>query len=174
MLKKKHPRTHDPAFPSSQPHPNERVWYVVPPVFFFVFFSPSMLGNRAINFPSAVTNITSWVQRSCDRALPNYVQGRPLFDLDTFLVMRPNPAAGLLADVTPERFGIMLIGTVLGFNLCISIQRTPGNAKKKKKSPTAWMKLSIIMNSHQTSLCWVQMPVSVHVSVWNKQENLHG
>lgn len=30
-----------------------------------------------------------------------------------FLVMRPNPVAGLLADVMPECFGIMLIGAEL-------------------------------------------------------------
>lgn len=126
MLKKKHPRTPDPAFPSSQPHPNECVWYVVPPMLFFF----PMLGNCAINFPSAVTNITSWVKRSCDRALPDYVRGQPLFHLDMFLVMRPNPAAGLLADVMPERFEIMLIGPGLHFNVFISLQSTPGSAKK--------------------------------------------
>lgn len=74
-----------------------------------------MLGNCAINFPSAVTNITSWLKRSCDGALPDYTRGQPLFNLDMFLAMGPNPAAGLLADVMPERFGIMLIGAVLGF-----------------------------------------------------------
>lgn len=36
-----------------------------------------------------------------------------IFDLDVFPVMRPDPAAGLLADVTPECFGIMLIGAEL-------------------------------------------------------------
>lgn len=53
-----------------------------------------------------------------------------MFDLDKFLVMRPNPAAGLLADVTHECFGIKLIGAELdwlSFNLYISIQSTPGN-----------------------------------------------
>lgn len=36
-----------------------------------------------------------------------------MFDLDGFLGMRPDPATGLLADVTPECFGIMLIGAEL-------------------------------------------------------------
>lgn len=90
----------------------------LPRYFFFppFFFSPLLRGNGAINFPSAVTNITSQLKRSCDRVLlPRNVARATVFDLDMFLVMRPNPAAGLLADVMPERFGIMLIGAALGF-----------------------------------------------------------
>lgn len=128
------------------------------------FFLPCW--ETAINFPSAVANITSWVKRSCDRALPDYVRGQPLFNLDMFLVMRPNPAAGLLADVMPERFGIMLIGTVLNFNVCVSLQSTPGSAKK---SPFARMKLSITIDNHQTELClktWTISCTRVHVLAW--------
>lgn len=90
----------------------------LPRYFFFLlffFFPPLLHGNGAINFPSAVTNITSRLKRSCDRVLPRNVARATVFDLDMFLVMRPNPAAGLLADVMPERFGIMLIGAALGF-----------------------------------------------------------
>lgn len=99
---------------------------------FLRFFSPCR--ETAINFPNTVTNITSWVKRGCDRVLPDYVRGQPLFNLDMFLVMRPNPAAGLLADVMPERFGIMLIGTVPCLNVRISLQRTPGGAKRESPS----------------------------------------
>ena len=60
----------------SPPHRNiqmhECVWYVVPPTFLF-FFSPLLHGNGAINFLSAVTNLTSWLKRNCDRLLPRNV-----------------------------------------------------------------------------------------------------
>lgn len=54
--------------------------------------------------------------------------GTTIFDKDVFLVMKPNPVAGLFADVMHECFGIMLIGAELGwlsFNLYIGIQSTP-------------------------------------------------
>lgn len=138
----------------------------------YVFFFPPCW-ETAINFPSAVANITSWVKRSCDRALPDYVRGQPLFNLDMFLVMWPNPAAGFLADVMPERFGIMLIGTVLNFNVCVSRQSTPGSAKK---SPFARMKLSITIDNHQTDLClktWTISCTRVHVLAWPAIHLIH-
>ncbi len=73
-VEKEKTKSLDPTFPLHhhiQVH--ECVWYVVPPTFFFFFL---LYGNSAINFLSAVINITSWLKRSCDRVLPHNVRGQ--------------------------------------------------------------------------------------------------
>lgn len=86
---------------------------------------PHPCRNGFIHFPRTVTNITSWLKELWQGTAPKCARAT-LFDLDVFLMMKSNTAAGLLADVIPECFGIMLIGAELGFNVSITNQSTPG------------------------------------------------
>lgn len=74
--KKRKSKAPDPTLPSP-PHPNAWVCVVCCTSHAFFFFSFFLLyGNSAINFPSAVINITSWLKGSYDRVLPHNVRGQ--------------------------------------------------------------------------------------------------